>query len=53
MMQTLLGQGKIFLDDLEPEYGGTALQRAIQLQDIDLIEFLIRQGADPDIADDE
>jgi ankyrin repeat protein/nucleoside phosphorylase len=52
MMQTLLGQGKIFLDDLEPEYGGTALQRAIQLQDIDIIEFLIRQGADPDIADD-
>ncbi|GFG23940.1 flavin carrier protein 2 [Aspergillus udagawae] len=51
-MQTLLGQGKIFIDDLEPEHGGTALQRAIQLQDIDLIEFLIHQGADPDIADD-
>lgn len=51
-MQMLLIKKRIFLDDLDPKNGGTALQRAVGSGRLTTARFMLRFGADPDIWDD-
>jgi len=51
-MRKLLNTMRIFLDDLDPEYGYTPLHRAIGKCDTDMARFMLQAGANPDIQDD-